>query len=282
MKMRRGSFSGLSLAVLAPMSLMLAAGALGTAAPALADAPKDARVSEVYAAARSGQVDKALEMMSQVLKDHPNSAKAHYVDAELLARQHRYAEAKAELATAEKLSPGLPGIAPQSVYALKAQLNGTGTAARDEAPVRAAHGFPWGPVLLIGVALFALLAFLRRRNRAEDYQPPMGGSYNPSGPYGPQGGGYPPQGYAQPGYPPQSGGLGSGILGGLATGAAAGVGIAAGERLVDGLFGGREREHGEEHDEPRHSSDDGNTDMGGNDFGIGDDSWDSGSSNDDW
>jgi hypothetical protein len=133
-------------------------------------------------------VDKALDMMSQVLKDHPNSGKAHYVEAELLARQHRYGEAKAELTTAEKLSPGLPGISPQSVYALKAQLNGgsttAGTVARDEAPVRASHGFPWGPVLLIGVALFALLAFLRRRNRVEEYQPPMGGGYNPRVPMG--------------------------------------------------------------------------------------------------
>jgi hypothetical protein len=40
MKMR----SRLSLAVLAPVGLMLAAGTLGSA-PALADAPKDARVS---------------------------------------------------------------------------------------------------------------------------------------------------------------------------------------------------------------------------------------------
>ncbi len=37
-------------------------------------------------------------MMQSVLRDHPNSAKAHYVEAELLAQQNRRVEARDELA----------------------------------------------------------------------------------------------------------------------------------------------------------------------------------------
>jgi hypothetical protein len=98
-------------------------------------------------------------------------------------------------------------------------------------------------------------------------------------------------GYGGPGYggyPPQGGG-GSGILGTLATGAAAGAGFAAGERLIDGMFGGHDRERIVEREVPAQRWDDDsnvNQDMGGNDFGISDaGSWDDGGSSgggDDW
>lgn len=50
----------------------------------------------------------AQRMMREVLQNHPNSGKAHYVEAELLAKEGSLAQAANELATAEKLSPGLP------------------------------------------------------------------------------------------------------------------------------------------------------------------------------
>jgi len=271
--------------LLAPAALMMMA---TVSAPALA---ADPGVREVYAAARAGDVDKAIGMMNTVLKDHPNSAKAHYVQAELLAKKGRVAEARSELGTAEKLAPGLPGIQPQSVASLKAQLNGTattaGTVSRSEVPVpQASHGFPWMTAVIIGLLVFGLLAFLRRRTQPEVYQPPVGGGYGSTG-YG--SGGYPQGG---PGYgggyapPPQGGGMGSGIMGGLATGAAAGVGFAAGERIVDGLMGDHNKERVVER-EPEQRVDPGsaNQDMGGNDFGISDDSsWDSsgGGGDSDW
>lgn len=277
--------SGLWL--LAPLALMM------VSAPVLAAEPS---VRDVYATARAGQVDKAVTMMDEVLKAHPNSAKAHYVQAELMAKQGRIADARTQLAAAEKLAPGLPGIQPQSVAALKAQLNGgsvgNGAVTTTEAPRPAqSRGISWVGIVLIGALVFGVLAFFRRRSRqAEAYNASMGGGYNPNaGPmgYGPQGGpgfggpGFGGQGYG--GYPPQQGGgMGSSILGGLATGAAAGAGFAAGEKIIDGMFGDHK-------DETRRAVRDENTgwgsgntnqDMGGNDFGISDDSsWDSSDDN---
>ena len=61
-------------------------------------------------------------MITQVLADHPSSAKAHYVQAELYAREGKISPARSELATAEQLQPGLPHENPRSVQELKAQL----------------------------------------------------------------------------------------------------------------------------------------------------------------
>lgn len=274
--------SGLWL--LAPVALMM------VSAPVLAAEPS---VRDVYATARAGQVDKAVSMMDEVLKAHPNSAKAHYVQAELMAREGRLADARSQLAQAEKLAPGLPGIQPQSVAALKAQLNGgasgNGAIVNREAPQPAAsHGVSWVGIVLIGVLVLGVLAFLRRRNRpAEVYDAPMGG-YNANPGYGPQGGpgyggpGYGGPGYGAPGYgggyPQQGGGMGSSILGGLATGAAAGAGFAAGERIIDGMFGDQKDEQRRviREDDSGWNTGNSNQDMGGNDFGIADDSsWDS-------
>ena len=69
---------------------------------------QDPTLHQVYQAAQSGNFSEAQRMMDQVLHDHPNSAKAHYVEAELLAKQGRFAAAESELATAERLEPGLP------------------------------------------------------------------------------------------------------------------------------------------------------------------------------
>jgi len=277
--------SGLWL--LAPVALMM------VSAPAMAAEPS---VREVYAAARAGQVDKAVTMMDEVLKAHPNSAKAHYVQAELMAKQGRTADARTQLATAEKLAPGLPGIQPQSVTALKAQLNGgaegnkaagNGAVTTTEAPRPArSRGISWVGIVLIGALVFGVLAFFRRRNRqAEVYNnSPMGyGSQSGPGFGGPGYGapGYGNQGFGQGfggGYPPQGGGMGSSILGGLATGAAAGAGFAAGEKIIDGMFGDHKDEQRKPLREDNSGWDSGNSnqDMGGNDFGISDDSsWDS-------
>ena len=70
-------------------------------------AADDPTMHQVYEMARSGNLDEAQSMMQKVLKDHPNSAKAHFVEAELLAKQGRYASAQAELNNADRLAPGL-------------------------------------------------------------------------------------------------------------------------------------------------------------------------------
>src|SRR6202035_4771315 len=117
-----------------------------------------------------GHLDQAQQMISQVLADHPTSAKAHYVQAELYAREGKTGLARSELSTAEQLKPGLPFANPRSVQELKAQLG-----LRTEGPttvirsVPAAPHFPWGTVLILAVVVGILLLLFRRRNTYVQY-----------------------------------------------------------------------------------------------------------------
>jgi hypothetical protein len=47
-------------------------------------------------------------MMIRVLHDHPKSAKAHYVAAEVNAASGNFALGRQELRIAQELAPGLP------------------------------------------------------------------------------------------------------------------------------------------------------------------------------
>ena len=86
-------------------------------------------MDEVYGAAKSGQLDKAQTMIQQVLIGHPNSAKAHYVQAEIAARQDQLPRAREALANAERLAHGLPFAKADAVQALRTQLGGSSAAA---------------------------------------------------------------------------------------------------------------------------------------------------------
>ena len=90
--------------------LALATGSLALALenPAEAPNPSDPTVSQVYDAARAGKLDQARQMMNQVLANHPHSARAHYVAAEVDADLKNFGEAREELKTAEQIDPGLP------------------------------------------------------------------------------------------------------------------------------------------------------------------------------
>jgi hypothetical protein len=233
----------------------------------------DPTLHQIYQAAENGRVADAQAMMEQVLRDHPDSAKAHFVEAELMARQGRLADARGELAKAEKLAPGLPFAKAQSVNALQARLSGTNERAQPAAAFRPVgrSGLPSGS-LLLGIGLFAviLLAFrfwLGRngvtRAGCGPVQPNAGTGTTPMSP---------------------AGGMGSGLLGGLATGAAVGAGMIAGEELMHRFLEGNSGIAGAippaNADDPFLAQDD----LGGQDFGIGDGSWDDGSglSGDDW
>ncbi len=61
-------------------------------------------------------------MLDRVLRDHPDSAKAHFVQAEIDAAEGHRDLARSELARAEQLKPGLPDVKPRSVRELKAKL----------------------------------------------------------------------------------------------------------------------------------------------------------------
>lgn len=253
-------------------SLLVPAVVLGCALSFQAQAA-DPSLHEIYRAAESGHLDQAQSMIGTVLADHPNSAKAHFVAAELDARQGRIAGAQEQLATAERLAPGLPFAKPEAVSALRAQLSGVRSQASSFAPAATpSRGIPWTPIVL-GAMLIGLFLMWRNTRRPVSYV----ASLPPAASAGPYGAPY-------PGTPPPSGGPGSSLgstLGtGLAGGLAAGAGIVAGEALMNRLLNGGEREREVIVREDRSglaNSDDrrGNSDLGGQDFGVNDGgSWD--------
>ncbi len=239
-------------------------------------ASEDASMHEVYLAAEAGKFGEAQAMMDKVLRDHPNSAKAHYVEAELLAKQGQLSGASSELSTAEKLDPGLPFVKPQTLQNLKAQIGSSSI------PVNAhssgSNGIPWGMVFLIGGLILFIIVVARLMSQRNPTV--ISSNYPGNSPYG---GGY--SGYGggpiigQPG-----GGLGSGILGGLATGAAVGAGMVAGEELMHHFTDGDRGNSGFINEAQAGNSWDNQNDMGGSDFGIADSSsWDDNSvGGDDW
>ena len=89
-------------------------------------AQSEPSMNQIYEAARAGRLDQAQSMMKQVIAAHPNSAKAHFVQAELLAQQGRIDAARESLATAERLQPGLAFATPEAVKGLRARLSGSG------------------------------------------------------------------------------------------------------------------------------------------------------------
>ncbi|MFA5912771.1 MAG: tetratricopeptide repeat protein [Burkholderiales bacterium] len=253
-----------------------------------ASAAQDPTMHQVYQAAQAGRLDEAQRMMDQVLRDHPNSGKAHYVEAELMAKQGRLASAAAELGTAERLAPGLPFAKPQSVQDLQRHIASAHAGTRPAPGARssqfgAAYGIPWG-LLLLGIALIAAFVYFARsmsRRNAGMMAPAGGPAYGtgfgpgaPGQPYGP-GGVAPPMGTA-------AGGIGSGILGGLASGAALGAGMVAGEALMHRFTNGNQLPGNQNlfpasTDFPASADwDSVPDDMGGSDFGISDasSSWD--------
>src|ERR1700759_1960839 len=103
---------------------LTAALSLGAALPLSADEAKLPSVHEIYQAEEAGHYTQAQQMISEVLKAKPDSAKAHFVQAELYARQGQNAQARDELATAEKRDPKGEFATPRAVQELKAQVNG--------------------------------------------------------------------------------------------------------------------------------------------------------------
>lgn len=236
------------------------ASALALAVPVFAaSAPT---MHDVYLAAEAGKFTEAQTMMDQVLREHPNSAKAHFVEAELLAKQGKMSAADAELGKAEKLEPGLPFAKPGAVDKLRTLIATPAPAAQSGRtvpnPVAAPatrpnygqqqpaaqsgnSGLPWGMLLILGAGLIGFIVLAsrfmsRRQAEAQQYAPSGMAPYAPGAPQQGYNPGYgQPQGWGQQGGmmgQPQGSGLGSRIAGGLATGAAVGAGVVAGEALM--------------------------------------------------
>lgn len=277
------------------VSVLLAASLAG--GTALADEPS---LHQVYQTAESGRLDDAQAMMRDVLKHHPDSGKAHYVEAELLAKQGQTRQAAAELATAERLAPGLAFAKPESVRELRQLVGGSVQPAAvhpavqpvadalGASPARGAS-FPWN-LLLIGGGVLVFIAVVSRMMRPQAQTAYAGGG---AGGLAPAGGAPMPYGTGPASPPADAGpGLGSRVMGGLATGAAVGAGMVAGEALMHHFL-----DKNDTPASPKPLTSDPNPlglgtpvigndldDMGGTDFGISDaGSWDdSGGGSDDW
>jgi hypothetical protein len=271
--------------IAAPLVLVTA---LACAGPVLAATPT---VDQVYEAARAGHLDQAQQLMDEVLRDHPNSAKAHYIEAEISARAGNFSRGRSELARAQQLDPSGSFAKPEALASLQRELARGSTSSRPpyvrqsdrsyppgtyDRPADHRSSFPWGiALLLIAGVVIAWALFSRRNPRNYGGYPQYPGSVPPPpGGYGGPG----PAGYGPGGYgAPMGGGMGSGIVGGLATGLAVGAGVAAGEELVRHWIDG----NGVRHEGPPPADylppPDDNANMGGNDFGVSDSSsWDDG------
>lgn len=251
-------------------------------------------LSQVYTTAQAGKLDEAQLMVQQVLIGHPKSAKAHFVRAELYARQGDLPKARDALAAAEQYAPGLSFAKPDAVQALRTQLAAKAPAVAghppvvDYAPTMAAAPASSGwvlPLLLAAGAIAAGFFIFRRKVPStmvpQAAYPGMQGGLNGSQTFGmgnaAGGTGTMAPGYPQ--YPAQAGsGMGGRIMGGVATGLAVGAGVMAAEAIGRNLMGnhntnaGQSFDHGGNQDyQPIH----GNPDMGGADFGVNDaSSWD--------
>jgi len=265
-------------------------------------AQSEPTLNQVYEAAQAGKLEQAQTMMQQVLVAHPNSGKAHFVQAELLARQGQMSRASESLALAEKLAPGLPFAKPDAVQNLRTLLAAktnlptvsTATSARPVAtPAAPASSFPVGLGLALGGAAIAgAIVLMRKKSTAEPVQQPANqpafANAN-NGLSGPQSFGmgnsapvYGQPGYGQQGYgQPAGSGLGGKVMGGLATGLAVGAGVMAAQAIGKSLMGNDEH--------PAHAADNSannnyqpiasNNDLGGQNFGVNDaGSWDDGGS----
>ena len=294
--------SGFLTAVLAAFALALFA--LGASAQDARSPSSEPTVAQIYQAANTGNLARANSMIDEVLKAHPTSAKAHYVKAELAAREGKADVAKQELATAEKIAPALPFAKAESVQALRNQLSNTNASANanavttqprtarqmgaaDAPASSASRSFPWGTLAIVAAIVLVGVAVLRRRTSAmaSVASDGYGGAAYGSNPVYPPGGGAVPPGYA-PGYPQQQPSMGSSIARGVGTGLAMGAGMVAAEEIGRRMFGQGEAHAAGLNTPSLDQIDDGmrrnlNSDMGGADFGTNDGGgWDGGGGGD--
>lgn len=202
-------------------------------------------VDQVQAATQRGDYAGAEKMMREVVAARPDSARAHYVLAELLAHQRQFKEAAEHTRRARALDPTLKFTDPARFTAFEQLLQREQVAeARPAAPAaleplpappaaaaververtERAGSFGGVPVWLLvaGVILFIGLAMRFMRGRtSQPVQPAYGGGFSPG----------PNMGYGGMPQAPSNGpgliGVGLGVAGGVAAGMLA-------ERLLNG------------------------------------------------
>jgi hypothetical protein len=203
--------------------------------------------NDVQAAVKSGDYPKAETMMQEVVAAKPQSAKAHYLYAEILAHDAKFTDAAAQARQARELDPALsftsdpekfksferllqreqaPPAATPQVQAPTPHVNAAPAVLPQQAASSGVPGWVW--VGGIAILLFVVFRAISRRAMANNM---AGAGVAPQGGYGMN------PGMQQPGYGPGYGpapGAGGGLL---RTGLAAAGGVAGGmllERMLEG------------------------------------------------
>ncbi|GGY61384.1 hypothetical protein GCM10011613_00970 [Cellvibrio zantedeschiae] len=234
-------------------SVTLALSGLVSAEPSLND---------INQTLKSGDISKADELMKEVISAHPDSAKAHFKYAEILAAQGKLDDARTELASAERLQPNLAFAKPAAVEALKQKINHA-----DQGGYHSTNPLvTWGAVAFVVFFIVFIVRSISRRPQIQSNPLTQTNSYGPQTSY--------------QNTPQQGGGMGSNIASSLATGAAIGAGVVAGEMLMHKVL---DTNQSSDHDEQtrNHSTPSNYDDISGNDFVDSDNgSWDSDSGSD--
>jgi hypothetical protein len=191
-------------------------------------------VDEVQAAAQRGDYASAEKMMREVVAAKPDSARAQYVLAEILAHQRQFSEAAEHARRARALDPAIKFadtakfsafeqlLQREQATTARATTPTTGNAAPPmrAAPVVRSESGGGLPIWLVigGVIVFIWLAmrWMRNRTAAAQNQPAMAGGYGPGG-YG-GAAGYGPGMQAPGSGGPGMLGVGLGVAGGVAAG----------------------------------------------------------------
>ncbi|WP_035055674.1 tetratricopeptide repeat protein [Andreprevotia chitinilytica] len=159
-------------------------------------APSEQQVKD---AVSKGDYQHAQTMMQEAVSAHPESAKAHYIYAEILAHNGQMGQAATEAAKAKQIDPQIHFTNPEKFGQFEALLaaaqhRNNAPAQVVRAPDEQAHssGFPiWLVIaLLVGGAILLAVIFNRRNNATVmPVGGGMGGGYSGGGYSGYAGGG---------------------------------------------------------------------------------------------
>ena len=96
---------------------------------------------QIESAMRQGDWQRADAGLVEVLQAHPNNAHAHYLYAQVLDREGRYADALAQVQQARSLDPQLGFTTPQHFAQVEAKLRADATRAGAVTTGRAGNPF---------------------------------------------------------------------------------------------------------------------------------------------
>ncbi|TDR79710.1 tetratricopeptide repeat protein [Paludibacterium purpuratum] len=134
----------------------------------------NAEQQQIQTAVQQGDYARAENLIQQVLQKHPNSAKAHYIHAEVLAHQNQFKQAQQEVAAAKQLDPKITFTAPEKFGKFEAYLDVAvhhpaqktsqtqSTVVVPAQPAPAQHGIGMMSIL-VGVLILVMIAYFISR-----------------------------------------------------------------------------------------------------------------------